>query len=266
MATLPGWRRQSALLVATIYWVISSHATADVTIGAGSVPGCAGDTTFGSQGTCDPAFDMQQTADFWCQRAGYARASGWNEVTGRQSLCYISADYGNWHNMLAVNVTVTHSSSYGCSGYCKCFNDLKCSAFEALASDKHCANDDSGSYDSLAAAEAACMALGSSCSGVYQLSCSGTAFSICGTAAWETSTSGSCVYPHTGFASPAPTPVPTPNPCECFPCGSAVPQPETLAISRHRAVQCCCQGGQLGLLYGSHIQLQLQAMRVLSVW
>jgi uncharacterized membrane protein YgcG len=59
---------------------------------------------------------------------------------------------------------------------------------------KHCADDDSGSYSTQVSAEVACSVLGSSCSGVYLQSCQGTDFSLCGTATWEVSTSGSCVY------------------------------------------------------------------------
>jgi hypothetical protein len=44
-----------------------------------------------------------------------------------------------------------------------------------------------------------------------------------------------------GFVPPKPSPAPSPPPmsqCECFPCGSAVPQPESLAVCAPATAQC----------------------------
>jgi len=90
------------------------------------IPGCKGMTVYGSQGSCDKKYNYQQTADFWCQRKGFKKGVSWTQVKGSQKLCYISGDYGKWTTMDAKKVKVSPYPSYGCSGHCKCFKDLKC--------------------------------------------------------------------------------------------------------------------------------------------
>jgi len=76
--------------------------------------------TFAGLGGCDRSISAQMVANFWCQRTGGTDAApgGFRMVTGNHWTCYVagagSLSGGPKH------------TNYGCSGHCKCMQNIKC--------------------------------------------------------------------------------------------------------------------------------------------
>jgi len=96
-----------------------------VQISPQNVSQCNKANKFAGQGSCSQQYSYQNIADFWCKRLGKTKATSWNKITGTHNVCYISKDYGKWHEKDPSKVVVT-ATSYGCSGHCKCYDKIIC--------------------------------------------------------------------------------------------------------------------------------------------
>jgi len=82
-------------------------------------PGCQ--DIFTGLGGCDASISAQMVANYWCQRSGGTDAApgAFSMVTGVQSVCKVSGSGG-------LTGAPTWNPGYGCSGPCKCMQNIKC--------------------------------------------------------------------------------------------------------------------------------------------
>jgi len=83
--------------------------------------GLVGCDTFTGLGGCEASISEQMVANYWCQRSGGTDAApgAFSMVTGVQSVCKVSGSGG-------LTGAPTWNPGYGCSGPCKCMQNIKC--------------------------------------------------------------------------------------------------------------------------------------------
>jgi len=91
-----------------------------------TIPGCTGATTYAGLGSCHSGVSDQQVADFWCKKGNFGKGVSWTMFKGNSGpLCYVVGN--NPSSVINKNGQIKFMSGYGCSGHCKCMQNLRCS-------------------------------------------------------------------------------------------------------------------------------------------
>merc|ERR1711871_650444 len=90
------------------------------------ITGCTGATTYAGLGSCSSGASEQHVADFWCKKGNFGgTATSWTTFKGTSGpMCYIQGS--NPASVIDKTGSVKFMRGYGCSGQCKCLQNIKC--------------------------------------------------------------------------------------------------------------------------------------------